>query len=511
MTGSYGEPEAMSCRSIYPSIQRVDALRAVEGWPAEHVAVGLASPRRSHGGARRRDARVPLGVGDEAGDGARLPGRGRGGRDRPRRAGRAARLDLPASARPRLGPAAGGRRARSPVRASGASTPTTASTSSAQALAGPRRDAVRRLPARGGAGAARPRRRATRAGRAPACTARSTTCSRSARELLAPTLVAPETLAEATSVQFPGLVGVLPGLRPPGAERLGPRLRAARRRSRRTGPARATRRAPSATSAAAAPSSGSTPTRRSPSAASPTSTSATGRWTAWPALSDAVLAGAVSGSVLRAAVTGLSLALLCAACGSTAVADHDDGTGRSALPGWTRGHDAPGISQLAPDLSGLDVTAATDARALVQRRRCDPRDHVHVRDREGRRRGAEARRGRRLPAAAGAGLPRRRRCGHGPGVGLRLSVPRPSRHRQRPRRGLPASARGRRLTLVELVSARGFDAGAAQPRPAPAQSQNSGRMNSSNVSRSQLATTDGVSARIEAVRGMSIVSATSPK
>ena len=31
------------------------------------------------------------------------------------------------------------------------------------------------------------------------------------RELLAPTLVAPETLAEATSVQFPGLVGVLPG------------------------------------------------------------------------------------------------------------------------------------------------------------------------------------------------------------------------------------------------------------------------------------------------------------
>jgi CubicO group peptidase (beta-lactamase class C family) len=31
------------------------------------------------------------------------------------------------------------------------------------------------------------------------------------RELLAPTLVAPETLAEATSVQFPGLAGVLPG------------------------------------------------------------------------------------------------------------------------------------------------------------------------------------------------------------------------------------------------------------------------------------------------------------
>jgi len=32
-----------------------------------------------------------------------------------------------------------------------------------------------------------------------------------ARELLSPTIVAPETLAEATSVAFPGLVGVLPG------------------------------------------------------------------------------------------------------------------------------------------------------------------------------------------------------------------------------------------------------------------------------------------------------------
>jgi CubicO group peptidase (beta-lactamase class C family) len=35
--------------------------------------------------------------------------------------------------------------------------------------------------------------------------------ARFARELLRPTLIAPETLAEATTVQFPGLVGVLPG------------------------------------------------------------------------------------------------------------------------------------------------------------------------------------------------------------------------------------------------------------------------------------------------------------
>ncbi len=33
-----------------------------------------------------------------------------------------------------------------------------------------------------------------------------------ARELLRPTLIAPETLAEATSVQFPGLAGVIPDL-----------------------------------------------------------------------------------------------------------------------------------------------------------------------------------------------------------------------------------------------------------------------------------------------------------
>src|SRR5918996_701527 len=36
--------------------------------------------------------------------------------------------------------------------------------------------------------------------------------ARFGRELLAPTLVAPETLAEATEVAFPGLVGVLPGI-----------------------------------------------------------------------------------------------------------------------------------------------------------------------------------------------------------------------------------------------------------------------------------------------------------
>ena len=52
------------------------------------------------------------------------------------------------------------------------------------------------------------------------------------RELLAPTLVARETLAEATSVQFPGLNGVLPGLEVPaldGSAELAPHVRALRR------------------------------------------------------------------------------------------------------------------------------------------------------------------------------------------------------------------------------------------------------------------------------------------
>ena len=43
------------------------------------------------------------------------------------------------------------------------------------------------------------------------CTARSTTCSRSGASCSRRRSSPPETLAEATTVQFPGLVGVLPG------------------------------------------------------------------------------------------------------------------------------------------------------------------------------------------------------------------------------------------------------------------------------------------------------------
>ena len=77
------------------------------------------------------------------------------------------------------------------------------------------------------------------------------------RELLAPTLVAPETFAEATSVQFPGLVGVLPGFgrQEPNDWGLGFELRDAKS-PHWTGAGNSPGR--SATSAAAAPSSGST-------------------------------------------------------------------------------------------------------------------------------------------------------------------------------------------------------------------------------------------------------------
>ena len=97
------------------------------------------------------------------------------------------------------------------------------------------------------------------------------------RELLTPMLVAPETLAEATTVAFPGLAGVLPdfGRFDPNDWGLGFELRDGRPR---TGPGRPTRRGRSATSAAPGRSSGSirAPETRA-RAASPTATSGSGR------------------------------------------------------------------------------------------------------------------------------------------------------------------------------------------------------------------------------------------
>ena len=73
-----------------------------------------------------------------------------------------------------------------------------------------RRDAVRGLRARRGLRAARDRPRPGRRSRLRHARRRSRTCWRSPRELLAPRLVAQETLDEMTAVHFPGLSGVLP-------------------------------------------------------------------------------------------------------------------------------------------------------------------------------------------------------------------------------------------------------------------------------------------------------------
>ena len=72
-------------------------------------------------------------------------------------------------------------------------------------------DALRRLPLGGGARAARAERhRARRVGRPPGSPGPLTDLLAFGRELMAPTLVAPETLQEATTVAFPGLDGILP-------------------------------------------------------------------------------------------------------------------------------------------------------------------------------------------------------------------------------------------------------------------------------------------------------------
>ena len=164
----------------------------------------------------------------------------------------------------------------------------------------------------------------------------------------------------------------------------------------------------------------------------------------------------MSGLALQTAVTGLSLSLLVTACGSATVSSPTLAPVRSDLPGWAAVDDAPGISQLAPDLSGLRVSHRADARALVQDGdaiRTTTFTFATAKDAaEAQKRGAGDDYQRQLERAF-----RGETVGHGPGVGLRLSVPRPS--------GTGSDlvevylrARGRRLTLVELVSARGFDA-----------------------------------------------------
>src|SRR6185312_15448582 len=357
ITGSYGEPEAMSCRSI--SLVSNPRGRVANRRGLACRARGGRSRLRAgpRGRARRPRTGVPLGVGDEAGDRGGVSRRGRGGRDRPRRGGRPAGLDVPASARPRLRAAA---RGREPDRSAGG-----AANLLRPRLRRPRRragracrNAVRGLSPRGRDRPARP----PRALRRPAGIGRVRLARRAARAD-----------AGRAGDARRGDVGAVPRaggraarLRPAGAERLGPRLRAARRqvaaldrRSELTPDVRPLR-----------------PQRHLPlgrpggRGGARLSDRPRLRRLGCDGLAGAVRrrAGrAVSGRAARTAVTGLSLSLLLTACGTATQKPTTAALVRPGdLTGWAAVDDPPGISQLAPDLSGLAVIGRADTKALVK-------------------------------------------------------------------------------------------------------------------------------------------------
>jgi hypothetical protein len=162
-------------------------------------------------------------------------------------------------------------------------------------------------------------------------------------------------------------------------------------------------------------------------------------------------------------IWGLSLlvavATLAAGCGSGPQLEaRTPGPLHAAdLPGWHETPDAPGIGELAPDLSGLEVVRHADSPALARRGDVVRATEVEL----------------ATPADAGTALARakapdyaaalerafRGDIGHRvtepERVGYRLTVPRPAE---------PGSdtvelyvlRRGRALVLVELVSGAGF-------------------------------------------------------
>ena len=198
-------------RSIALVSPAVEALSQIDGWPAE--TRGRRSPARRRGSRRPRAARarLSLGLGDEAGDRAGNARRGRGGDRRPGRAGGAARARRCAICSRTRRACRSKARSRSRGRGSGGSTRTRASRCSPRRSARPPRCRSREYLRRC---RSRPARDSAELRGSPAAGLDGTLDDllALAGELQAPTLVAPETLAEATSVQFPGLGGVLPGL-----------------------------------------------------------------------------------------------------------------------------------------------------------------------------------------------------------------------------------------------------------------------------------------------------------
>ncbi len=151
-------------------------------------------------------------------------------------------------------------------------------------------------------------------------------------------------------------------------------------------------------------------------------------------------------------MTCLSLSLLLAGCGTAR--DRAETT-QLSIPGWRTVDDVPGISQLAPDLSSLAVTRRSDAKALVRSGdaiRTSTFTFATAGDAaEAQKRGAgDDYQGQLERAYRGETI------GRGPGVGLRLKVPRATGAGSDVAEIYLLSG-GRRLTVVELVSARGFD------------------------------------------------------
>jgi len=163
-----------------------------------------------------------------------------------------------------------------------------------------------------------------------------------------------------------------------------------------------------------------------------------------------------SNTVLLAVLASVG-AMACVGCGgqSTAPAMTTVVVPANAFPGWHAVDDAPGISQLAPDLGGLHVVARADGKALVRKGdaiRSSTITFATPKDAgEAQKRGAgDDYQGTLERAFRGDTV------GHGPGTGIRLRVRRPTGSGSDTVE-LYLLASGRRLTIVELLSARGFD------------------------------------------------------
>ena len=436
-------------------------MRAVDGWPAANVAVGVVCARNAVRSAATRP-RVPLGLGDEAGDRARVPRRRRGGDDRPRRAGRAAGLDRSGTCS-RTRPGCRSTRA-SPIARPGARR--IYSDHGFDVLGAARSPARAGMPfaeylAAAVLEPARPRGAASTGRPARGCTARSTTCSLlGARAARADARRAGDARRGDEPSQFPGLVGVLPGFgrQEPNDWGLGFELRDGKA-PHWTGSRNSARTfghfGRSGTFLWVDP---------EPGVALCCLTDLEfGDWAtrAWPSLSDAVLSELRSLRVTRLTSrhrTGRCLGVprrVRRRPGPAPAEARPCSCAPATSPAGTPSTTPPGIGGLAPDLSGLHVAGRTDSPALVR-----GGDAIRVTEvvfstpkeaAEAVKRGS----GDDYQAALERSF-RGDTVGAEPGAGYRLRVPRPTgtgfdtvdvllvRH-------------GRRVAVVELVSARGFD------------------------------------------------------